>query len=201
MPITKERLHTIVTAGLDLERQYLTLCNVIGYEITEFSLGRKSADDTLTAIALLVNSPEPQIAPQSRALALENMRWKLTHHKNDYDRERKRRERRPDLLILRQRKTFEERIAEPTEPGRNTSIDAEVEAELQRQAQQRAIMQAQLARTRSPHRAEYDEDTAQITCECGLRVAYAEWTAHFDATYVAEVEVVVTEGLVKKPGF
>lgn len=126
MPITKERLAVLTSAGQAIETLYLHQSQALLSASLAARAGRLALPDLCELIEQHCMEPAASIAEESRTLAEEALRWRLTHRKNDRDKRRKERQRGP----LAQSQPSEANHIASSKSLDYSALDAEVEAAL-----------------------------------------------------------------------
>jgi hypothetical protein len=85
MPLTKERMFSLIEAGLSLEREYMSITNSI-LRIIRDARETETFEPALDDIASLCGAAEAVIVRESKILAEERLWWKYTHKRNESER-------------------------------------------------------------------------------------------------------------------
>ncbi len=93
MPIPQSRLIATVQAGQAIESQHIMVCDQIASLVARLRKREITSTDFLRDLEGFVLGPEFAIAHYSKLLEIEAMRYKYTHRKNEYDKQRKARAR------------------------------------------------------------------------------------------------------------
>lgn len=114
MPITKERLLSLVNAGESIELIYSTTCQTILDNCLRARRGEQSKDDALDIIEQIVTAYEVQIFPASRALFKERTWYNLTHRRAEREAAYQNRRRRTEGVPAKPLLDPARRIINPT---------------------------------------------------------------------------------------
>ncbi len=102
MPILKERLQALTSAGAAIETEFLCLTEQINSYIFEAQQGTIPAEEALNRIQLLCLSPQLTIYKHHEIIREEQIRWHLTHRRADKEKLQKLQKRRSKGILPRE---------------------------------------------------------------------------------------------------